>query len=180
PTPPRGDAVSLGYRPECECLERTCTSLFVCARRRTRGALRAPDLSDLIGVPFLDGGRDPAIGLDCWGLVMEVTSRVSRDRIVPDYGVSADDIANIRLVSAPIIAGTAEKSNWHRLPGPILGAVAALAISPYCPGVAQHFGVCLDEIRFIHTLKKTGAHVVRLDHLFWSRKIQGYFEWRAA
>ncbi|MEW6265438.1 MAG: TatD family hydrolase, partial [Thermodesulfobacteriota bacterium] len=38
PTPPRGDAVSLGYRPECECLERTCTSLFVCARRRTRGA----------------------------------------------------------------------------------------------------------------------------------------------
>src|SRR6185295_15117085 len=35
PTPPLGDAVTFGYRPESVCLKRTCTSLNVCARGRT-------------------------------------------------------------------------------------------------------------------------------------------------
>ena len=35
-TPPRGDAVTFGYRPECVCLKRTCTSLTKNAYRRTR------------------------------------------------------------------------------------------------------------------------------------------------
>jgi hypothetical protein len=39
PTPPHGDAVPVGYRPESVCLKRTCTSLNVCARGRTRGAI---------------------------------------------------------------------------------------------------------------------------------------------
>jgi len=36
PTLPRGDAVTVGYRPESACLERTFTSLTMHARRRTR------------------------------------------------------------------------------------------------------------------------------------------------
>ncbi len=35
PTPPRGDAVTIGYRPECVYLKRTCTSLAKYAYRRT-------------------------------------------------------------------------------------------------------------------------------------------------
>jgi hypothetical protein len=35
PTPPRGDAVAVGYRPENVCLKRTFTSLTRCALRRT-------------------------------------------------------------------------------------------------------------------------------------------------
>src|SRR5437773_12229061 len=35
PTPPRGGAVIVSFRPESVCLERTCTSLDVCAWRRT-------------------------------------------------------------------------------------------------------------------------------------------------
>src|SRR5206468_740192 len=40
PTPPRGGAVIVSFRPESVCLERTCTSLDVCAWRRT-GSARA-------------------------------------------------------------------------------------------------------------------------------------------
>ena len=29
---------------------------------------------DLIGTPFIDGGRDKEIGLDCWGLAREMTA----------------------------------------------------------------------------------------------------------
>ena len=47
PTSPRDDAVTLGFRPESVCLKRTCTSLDVCASRRTgRRATRA-DSSDV-------------------------------------------------------------------------------------------------------------------------------------
>jgi len=37
PTPPHGDAVTFGYRPESICLKRTFTSLSGCAHRRTSG-----------------------------------------------------------------------------------------------------------------------------------------------
>ena len=36
PTPPRGDAVTVGYMPESDYMRRTCTSLIVCPHRRTR------------------------------------------------------------------------------------------------------------------------------------------------
>ena len=36
-TPPRGDALTVDYRPESACLERTSTSRTMHARRRTRG-----------------------------------------------------------------------------------------------------------------------------------------------
>ncbi len=36
PTPPRGDAVTVNYRPESACLRRTCTSPTMHAHRRTR------------------------------------------------------------------------------------------------------------------------------------------------
>ena len=42
PTPPHGDAVAFGYRPESVCLERTFTSLIMCAFRRTAGGLSSP------------------------------------------------------------------------------------------------------------------------------------------
>src|SRR5207249_3159862 len=41
PTPPRGGAVIVSFRPESVCLERTCTSLDVCAWRRTGSACAA-------------------------------------------------------------------------------------------------------------------------------------------
>src|SRR5262249_13218595 len=42
PTSPRGDAVAVGYRPESVCLERTFTSLIMCAFRRTADRLSSP------------------------------------------------------------------------------------------------------------------------------------------
>ena len=42
PTPPRGDAVSVRYRPENVYLKRTRTSLFLFTHRRTLFSLRDP------------------------------------------------------------------------------------------------------------------------------------------
>ena len=43
PTPPRGDAVSVGYRPENVYLKRTCTSPILLACKRTLLLLRNRD-----------------------------------------------------------------------------------------------------------------------------------------
>ena len=53
---------------------------------------------DLIGVPFVDGGRDAKSGLDCWGLVKEVFRRQGYE--VPDYHISAIEAADIAGVDA--------------------------------------------------------------------------------
>ena len=42
PTPPRDDAVAVGYRPESADLKRTSTSLLMCAHRRTWGGRPCP------------------------------------------------------------------------------------------------------------------------------------------
>src|SRR3972149_6702021 len=41
-TPPRGGAVTVGYRPESAYLERTCTALTAHTLRRTGGLRRSP------------------------------------------------------------------------------------------------------------------------------------------
>ena len=48
-TPPRGDAVTFGFRPESVCLGRTCTSLIEYTLRRT-GTGFQPVILFLIGV----------------------------------------------------------------------------------------------------------------------------------
>jgi len=53
PTPPRGDAVTIGYRPECVYLKRTCTSLAKYAYRRTN---LAP-----VGLPAIRWIRYPGL-----------------------------------------------------------------------------------------------------------------------
>ena len=45
------------------------------------------DVHDLIGKPFVSGGRDVEIGMDCWGLVMEIYMRYGVR--LPDFKVDA-------------------------------------------------------------------------------------------
>ena len=51
PTPPHGDAVTFGFRPESVCLKRTCTSLNECAHGRTER--RRPAGSFFLSRPFV-------------------------------------------------------------------------------------------------------------------------------
>ena len=56
---------------------------------------------------------------------------------------------------------------------------------PYClvlfslkPPYATHLGVVLDDCqRFIHIMAKRSVTVERLDNIFWSRRIEGYYRY---
>lgn len=48
------------------------------------------DLNKYIGVPYLPGGRDPARGLDCYGLVRAVYRELGRE--LPDWQGDSEDL----------------------------------------------------------------------------------------
>lgn len=129
-------------------------------------------ISDLIGVPFVSKGRDPKTGLDCWGLVLEVGQRMGK--AFPDFFVDAHDSKQIGVIYDFV------QKDWLHIPSSQEGAVVGLRLDRGCmPGIVQHYGVCLDRKRFIHTLKNTGVIVSRLDHRFFARHIEGYYLWCA-
>lgn len=69
------------------------------------------DFRDLIGVPFMWGGRDPAVGLDCWGLFMEVQRRFGF--AVPDVDIYCADVLTIHRTAQRQI-----RDYWKRVPAP--------------------------------------------------------------
>lgn len=117
---------------------------------------------DLIGVPFVDGGRDKS-GMDCWGLVKEAFRRQGCE--VPDYHISA--------VEAADIAGTMKRQedDWVRLDGPHVGCLVLLRLTPGC--WANHVGICLGDGKFLHAYVATGVCIDRLRR--WQSRIVGYY-----
>lgn len=118
---------------------------------------------DLIGIPFVDGGRD-ANGYDCWGLVMELYRRQGYQ--VNDYHIAAVDV--------DIIAETAraDESKWIRYDEPKEGRLVLLKLSTGC--WANHVGMCIGNGKFIHAYLLTGVCVDRLSK--WRSRIVGYYE----
>jgi cell wall-associated NlpC family hydrolase len=124
----------------------------------------------LIGTPFISNGRDPNVGLDCWGVFKIVMGRFGITNI-PDFDVNADDSRGVGRIFF------AERSNWIKIDKPEAGCAVALSIDPMMMGIAHHFGVCLDDKTFIHTMRKAGCIITRLDDRFFGKKIKGFYRW---
>ena len=132
--------------------------------------MRQIEYSDLIGVPFIDGGRNIETGLDCWGLFMIVMDRLGTP--VPDYKISCFDSTEIGKAARHALA-----TQWKKVYQPEPGVGLVMDLDPEMPGVNQHFGVCVSKYKFIHTLKKTGVIRTELNDAFWKAKIKGMYKW---
>ena len=120
--------------------------------------------SDLIGLPFIDGGRDPDIGLDCWGLSTEIFKRYGIE--LPDYKISCEDASQINEKFHK------EKHYWCRCEGEIpVPALVVIRFGTYC----DHTGVYIGKGRFIHTRKEVGVNIDRIDNPAWKRCIEGFY-----
>ena len=119
----------------------------------------------------MDGGREPATGLDCWGLVLAVRARMGL--YTPDYTESA---FNSEAVGRAALVGLASGDWVDCQPGP--GAVVLMALDSNLPGVIQHFGVCLDKRTFIQIIEEHGVQAWPLDHPFFKHRIKGFVEWK--
>lgn len=127
-------------------------------------------MRDLLGIPFVDGGRNPEIGLDCWGLFVLAMKRYGHD--IPDYKVMAFDAPKISATMATVL------NMWQKCNTPKEGLAVSFALNPQYPNVTQHFGVCLSCNTFLHTRLKTGSVIERLDNTFWKNKTTGFWQWQ--
>jgi hypothetical protein len=125
--------------------------------------------SDLIGIPFLNKGRDPKVGLDCWGLIMAAMER---------YGVKVPDF-KVSCFSTPDIyaAFLLEVRGWKFVETMNEGTIVGMNMDPEMPNVVQHFGFATDTHNILHTLEKMGSVNMRLNHPFIKYKVRGFYEW---
>ena len=96
------------------------------------------EYKDLIGIPFVDGGRDYH-GLDCYGLVMLIYARMGI--LLDEYNIAANDLVNVNkeLVN--------RQSVWNKIENPEVGCVVLL--SNGCSHSANHVGNRV-HISFLH------------------------------
>ena len=118
---------------------------------------------------FVDGGRDPKTGLDCWGCVM-VAMRLFGNE-VPDFQISCFNSETIN------VEFRCKGTKWVSHDKPASGFLVAMRTNEKMPEMVNHYGVCLDDRYFLHIMQKARVMVTRFDHRYFKLKIEGFYEW---
>lgn len=122
-------------------------------------------ISDLIGIPFADGGRGPD-SYDCFGLLEELYRRRGIFLPTEPNPLSLEQ-------KGVAIAASIERGEWVRIkePEPYC-AVAFRMIPPY----VTHIGMVLEcRQKFIHTREGTNVAIERLNNIVWRHRIAGFY-----
>lgn len=129
--------------------------------------------TDLIGVPFVNKGRDINVGFDCYGLVKEVYRRYGYN--IPEYDdqyKSYDDMCKI----SELIKGNTKHYPWKEITEPKAPCLIAIRFgSP--DGVVNHTAVYIGGGKFIHTRERVGVCIDRISNPAWRRVIVGFYEY---
>ena len=126
--------------------------------------------NDLIGVPFVNRGRDAQHGLDCYGLVKEVYKRNGIE--IPEYDVDYNDMDKVD----ELIEGNTQGYPWQEIREPQTPCLIAIRFgSPV--GVVNHTAVYIGGGRFIHTREKVGVCIDRVSSPAWRRVIVGFYKY---
>ena len=124
---------------------------------------------DLLGAPFVNGGRNYSAGLDCWGLVMQA-HYILKGVELPNFDLCA---FKFKKVSEKIVQQSMY-GKWDKVGGPEKGCLIAIRNHPK---YVNHTGICLDDKKFMHTLEKTGVVVEKIDHPLWKNKFHGFYRY---
>jgi cell wall-associated NlpC family hydrolase len=126
------------------------------------------NLRHLIGVPFADGGRTER-GADCWGMVLLTFKEFGIE--LPDYKIHCFDTM---AIGGQI---DQERPQWIRIETPETPCLIVMCLDPNLPGVCNHLGVYVGLGMFLHTLGKRNSVLERLEHPYFSRKIEGFYRY---
>jgi hypothetical protein len=100
-------------------------------------------------IPYIDGGRDATVGLDCWGLVRDVLHQHFDVPLLKAFGgIHAEDKSNMTRAYRQI-------KNVFTQCKPSLGAIAA----GFNGDALIHVGVVLESngLQVLHTSSKHGV-----------------------
>lgn len=120
-------------------------------------------IADLIGRPFFDGGRGPG-AFDCWGLCMEAFRRFGYE--LPEYPIGAFESEKIHETI------TEDRHKWQELPFPSRPCLVLMRLGTV--DLVNHCGVYLGNSLMLHTRKKTGSVVERINTPVFKAIIKGF------
>lgn len=125
-------------------------------------------LVDYVGVPYVEKGRDPAKGLDCWGLLRWYYAR-EKGIELPSYADEAS--GRDRGVSRVVVNEIARRWQPAEMPEPGDAVVLRLSLRPF------HVGVLVAEGKLLHTLGQHGSVIESLTGPKWASRIEGYYRY---
>ena len=124
---------------------------------------------DLLGIPFVPYGRDPRIGLDCWGLVLVAMRRLGVD--IPDWGVNPSNPEDVAL----------QVENFRHKFQEVSGLdTGILVLLRYHPRLGNHIGIGIGKNKFLHTVPDHGVLVSGVNEPLWARRVKGFYKWKAS
>jgi hypothetical protein len=121
------------------------------------------DVSDLIGVPFIDMGRGP-LGYDCWGAVIEVRGR---------GGLQTPDYHDIHYYDTESLDRFVEdhRRDFEETKEPDAGDVVLFKrVNGH-----QHFAAMIDNINFFHVHPDFGGKVDNLNTPYAKTMVKGIY-----
>lgn len=122
---------------------------------------------DLLGVPYLEGGRTKA-GLDCWGLILELFRR--KGVVIPDvFTPRNSDLAQALTAGDP--DWLALMGGWRKVGEPAQGRIVG-----FLRPEGHHAGYLIEDRRVLHAVRGHGVIVTRLDRAPWGQSIVGFYE----
>ena len=133
---------------------------------------RDDHLKNYVGVPYLSNGRNPAIGLDCWGLVRHASLVLGSGSTVPDYTGYLDSTDTSQTAAL-----FQERHKWQSIPKgeEREGDVLLLRLA----GHPVHAGIVVAPHSMLHTLQGRNSCLERYDGLSpWFRRWEGVYRWQ--
>ena len=118
--------------------------------------------ADLIGKPFVEGGRGPN-AYDCVGLAMVFQERLGAE--LPAY---VSDHTELHRQLA--VGGVFEEC--RRIDRPEPGCIVLLR--SFDDG-SRHIGVMVDAFRMLHTRRTAGAVIEVLHRSVWEKRVIGFY-----
>jgi cell wall-associated NlpC family hydrolase len=131
----------------------------------------APALGRYLQLAYVDKGRDPAVGVDCWGLA-QLFFREQFGVALPSY----DGRYSASKARAEIAALVDEQLRiaWCRTDTPAFGDLVMMELH----GRPFHVGIAVNALEFIHALNP-GIGVVKQEFsaIAWAKRIEGIYRY---
>ena len=111
-------------------------------------------INDYFTVPYVDGGRDVAVGLDCWGLVRHVAHNLYQLPLFEGFGCVT------RKNGEAMHAGYHKTKTGFQICKPKAGALACCFIKEKDNLIFHHVGICTSALDVLHTGSAHGVKKV--------------------
>ena len=124
-----------------------------------------------VGIPYADKGRDPATGVDCWGLVALVM-RELRGIILPSYAeeyvTAADRAAMARLIAGRLDAWSMIVAGQEQ---PFDGVLMREG------RFVRHIGIVTSPGRLLHVSKGMTSRIERYRSGSLANRVVGFYRY---